>query len=177
MGTNKSALIHAGLARWTGVLSWPQNHEHPSFALTHTLTPHSVQLQSHGPRFASSLLNSLLMVPWAWVATEWVCARGKRCPELLKRSGGGQRTSSPVEFCAVPRPGSDAWRSRRGSELRPHIYLWEQRAAAIDQLWKRRHYDPTQNQTICDSMAGDTLTTNTNEFKIQMYTNTRFKHM
>lgn len=115
------------------------------------------------------------MAPWAWMATEWVCAWGKRCPELLKRSGGGQRTSSPVEFCAVPRPGSDAWRSRRGSELRPHIYLWEQRAAAIDQLWKRGCYDPTQHQTICNSKASDTqLTTNTgpNVFKIQMYTNT-----
>lgn len=38
MGTNKSALIHAGLAHRTGVLSRPQNRQLPSVALTHTLT-------------------------------------------------------------------------------------------------------------------------------------------
>lgn len=38
MGTNKSALIHAGLAHRTGVLSRPQNRQLPFVALTHTLT-------------------------------------------------------------------------------------------------------------------------------------------
>ncbi len=114
-------------------------------------------------------------------ATERVCACGKWCPELLKRSGGGQRTSSPVEFCAVPRPGSVAWRSRHGCELRPHIYLWEQRAAAIDQLWKRRRYGPAQHQTICDGKTSDTQEQQTqdrepNEFKPHSK-QTRFKRL
>lgn len=97
MATNKSALIHAGLAHRTGVLSWPQKSQTPFFC-SHAHT--------NAPQCAAAVTWITIRQFYAQQSADGAVGLGgllsecvgKRCPKLLKRSNGGQRTSAPVEY-------------------------------------------------------------------------------